>query len=65
MTSEVTATAASDLNEIVPRRIKILWSTGALGVHFMMNTVAGFALLYMVTVLKIEHGIAGAVAFFP
>ena len=36
-----------------------------MGVAFMMNTVAGFALVYMVTVLKIEPALAGFIAFFP
>ena len=43
----------------------MLWSAGALGVAFMMNTVAGFVLVYMVTVLKIEPALAGFIAFFP
>ena len=50
---------------IIPQRIKVLWSSGALGVYFMMNTVAGFALVYMVTILKIEPAVAGLIAFFP
>jgi len=49
--------------DAIPRRIKIMWSSGAAGVYFMMNTVAGFALLYMVTILKIDPWIAGAIVF--
>ena len=45
--------AINDVENIIPQRIKVLWSAGALGVAFMMNTVAGFVLVYMVTVLKI------------
>ena len=55
----------NDVENIIPQRIKVLWSAGALGVAFMMNTVAGFVLIYMVTVLKIEPALAGFIAFFP
>ena len=57
--------AINDVENIIPQRIKMLWSAGALGVAFMMNTVAGFVLVYMVTVLKIEPALAGFIAFFP
>ena len=57
--------AINDVENIIPQRIKVLWSAGALGVAFMMNTVAGFVLVYMVTVLKIEPALAGFIAFFP
>ncbi len=59
------ATAKTLSDDIIPKRIKILWSSGALGVAFMMNVVAGFVLVYMITVLKIEPAIAGFIAFFP
>ena len=52
-------------NDIIPVGIKICWSLGALGVAFMMNTVAFFALFYMISVLKIEPAIAGVVVFLP
>ena len=52
-------------DDLIPQRIKILWSSGALGVAFMMNVVAGFVLVYMINVLKIEPAIAGFIAFFP
>lgn len=65
MTSTHAANNSAQTNDIIPPRLKVLWSSGALGVAFMMNTVAGFALVYMVTVLKIEPAIAGFIAFFP
>lgn len=66
MNSQIVNNGPRAINpNIIPRRIKILWSSGALGVAFMMNTVAGFVLVYMVTVLKIEPAIAGFIAFFP
>ena len=58
------AAAKKTSNDLIPQRIKILWSSGALGVAFMMNVVAGFVLVYMITVLKIEPAIAGFIAFF-
>lgn len=51
--------------DIIPFGIKLSWSFGALGVAFMMNTVAFFALYYMIGVLKIEPAIAGIVVFLP
>ena len=57
--------AVNNVENIIPKRIKLLWSAGALGVAFMMNTLAGFVLVYMVTVLKIEPALAGFIAFFP
>lgn len=64
MNNTISAEAPSP-QDIVPRHIKVMWSSGAMGVYFMMNTVAGFALLYMVTVLKIEPAIAGLTVFIP
>ena len=58
-------TIPTNYDDIIPPRIKVLWSSGALGVYFMMNTVAGFALVYMITIIKIEPAIAGLIAFFP
>lgn len=51
--------------DIIPLGIKLSWSLGALGVAFMMNTVAFLALFYMVSVLKIEPAIASLVIFLP
>ncbi|MFK7829441.1 MAG: MFS transporter [Congregibacter sp.] len=48
---------------VIPRAIKITWSAGALGVGVLMNTVAFFALYYMVGVLKIEPALAGTLIF--
>lgn len=47
----------------IPRAIKVSWSLGALGVAVLMNTVAFFALYYMVGVLKIEPALAGTLIF--
>ena len=65
MTSTYAARNSAMSNDIIPPRIKVFWSSGALGVYFMMNTVAGFVLLYMITILKIEPAVAGFIAFFP
>ena len=65
MTSAYAASNSAIKNDIIPPRTKFLWSSGALGVYFMMNTVAGFVLVYMVTILKIEPALAGFIAFFP
>ena len=65
MTSKIAPNDSTRTDDIVPVRIKVLWSSGALGVAFMMNAVAGFALVYMITVLKIEPAVAGFIAFFP
>ena len=62
--SNVAIKPQSDV-DIIPRKIKLAWSCGAFGVYFMSNVVAGFALIYMVSVLKIEPAIAGVVIFIP
>jgi len=43
----------------IPKPIKLAWGSGALGVAILMNVVAGFALFYMVNVLKIHPALAG------
>ena len=65
MTAITTPTDTVATKDIVSPRIKVLWSSGALGVYFMMNTVAAFAVFYMVAVLKIEPALAGLIAFLP
>ena len=65
MTSTYAASNSAMSNDIIPPRIKTLWSIGALGVYFMVNAVAGFVVIYMVTILKIDPWIAGLVAFLP
>ncbi len=45
----------------IPTSIKLAWGSGALGVAILMNVVAGFALFYMVSVLKINPAIAGLI----
>ena len=65
MTAITAPTDTVATEDIIPQRIKVLWSSGALGVALMMNTVAGFVLVYMVTVLKLEPALAGFIAFFP
>lgn len=47
----------------IPKSLKIIWGTGALGVAILMNVVAGFALFYMVSVLKINPALAGTLIF--
>lgn len=49
--------------DTIPTGIKISWGSGALGVAILMNTVAFFALFYMVSVLKIEPALAGTLMF--
>ena len=46
-------------------RLKVSWATGALGVAFMMNTIAFFALFYMANVLGVNPALAGIVVFLP
>lgn len=49
--------------DTIPMGIKVSWASGALGVAILMNTVAFFALFYMVSVLKIEPALAGTLMF--
>lgn len=49
----------------IPRPIKVTWAFGALGVAFMMNTVAGLSLFYLISVLNIPPATAGIVVFIP
>ena len=53
------ATPADD----IPRSVKLSWGTGALGVAILMNAVAFLVLFYMVSILKIEPALAGALIF--
>jgi len=55
--------AAAD--QEIPLSLKFYWSVGASGVAFMMNVVAGFALFYMISVLKVSPVLAGTVVFIP
>lgn len=54
-----------DPSDLIPRGIKIKWSVGALGVAFMMNTIAGTALFYLISVLNIAPATAGLIVFIP
>ncbi|MEO0413110.1 MAG: MFS transporter [Pseudomonadota bacterium] len=55
----------SPRTEIIPRPIKVYWSVGALGIAFMMNTVAGLSLFYTISILNIPPALAGIVVFVP
>lgn len=59
------ASSSTVSRDIIPRQIKISWSVGALGVAFMMNTVAGSALFYLISVLEVQPALAGLVVFVP
>lgn len=59
------AKAAIDPSDKIPLGIKLSWGTGALGVAFMMNTVAGLALFYLISVLQVAPAIAGMIVFIP
>lgn len=59
---QVGAGAATPADEI-SRGVKLSWGTGALGVAILMNAVAFLVLFYMVSVLKIEPALAGALIF--
>lgn len=50
-------------DQSIPRKIQIYWSIGALGVAFLLNVIAGFALFYMISVLKIDPFVSGTVIF--
>lgn len=52
-------------DETIPKSIKITWGIGALGVAFMMNTVASLSLFYLISVLKFPPAVAGLVVFIP
>lgn len=41
--------------------VKLFWGTGAMGVAFMLNVITGFALFYMISVLKINPALAGII----
>ena len=47
----------------VTRGVKLSWGIGALGVAILMNAVSVLVLFYMVSVLKIEPALAGALIF--
>ena len=47
----------------IPRGVKLSWGAGALGVAILMNAVAFLVLFYMVSILKIEPALAGALIF--
>jgi GPH family glycoside/pentoside/hexuronide:cation symporter len=47
----------------LPRRLKIGWASGALGVALLMNGISGLVLFYMVGILKIEPAVAGSLVF--
>lgn len=47
----------------VPRSIKLLWGSGALGVSVLMNAFGFLILFYMISVLKIEPALAGILVF--
>lgn len=55
--------SSSRASGVIPGGIKFSWSVGALGVAVLMNTVAFFALFYMVGVLKIDPALAGTLIF--
>lgn len=70
MSTESMAAAGVAGNKVEPASvegistgIKLSWGSGALGVAILMNTVAFFALFYMVGVLKIEPALAGTLIF--
>lgn len=52
-------------SDLIPQNIKVNWSVGALGVAFMMNTVAGLSLFYLISILKIPPATAGIIVFIP
>ena len=59
----VLGTETTEVAGLMPRQIKLAWGTGALGVALMMNSIGGFILFYMVSVLKIEPALAGSLIF--
>lgn len=50
-------------DEVLPVRIKLGWSIGALGAGLLVNGIAALAFFYMVGILKIEPAIAGGIIF--
>lgn len=50
-------------DDVLPVRIKLGWSIGALGAGLLVNGVAALAFFYMVNVLQIEPAIAGGIVF--
>lgn len=49
--------------EIIPRRVKVSWGAGALGVGILMNSIGALILFYMVSVLRIDPALAGSLVF--
>ncbi|MEM1232004.1 MAG: MFS transporter [Pseudomonadota bacterium] len=47
----------------LPRSLKLGWGSGALGVALLMNGVSGLILFYLVSVLKLDPFLAGALIF--
>jgi GPH family glycoside/pentoside/hexuronide:cation symporter len=54
---------AMPLADEIPKRIKISWATGAMGVSILMNGIGGLILFYMVSVLHIAPALAGSLVF--
>lgn len=65
MTAPTPTQPSADSQDLIPQGIKVSWSFGALGVAFMMNTVAGLSLFYLISVLNIPPATAGVVVFVP
>ena len=47
----------------VPGSVRVAWGSGALGIALLMNSIGGMILFYMVSVLRIEPALAGALIF--
>lgn len=55
--------SSSSVSKVVPKSVKICWGIGGLGTVFMLNVITGFALYYMINVLKINPALAGTLLF--
>ncbi|MEO0574819.1 MAG: MFS transporter [Pseudomonadota bacterium] len=58
-----TTTLSEETLDTIPVHTKVFWACGSLGTAFMLNTIAGFALYFMISVLKISPAIAGSILF--
>ncbi|MEM9532615.1 MAG: MFS transporter [Pseudomonadota bacterium] len=53
----------TELIDRLPRRLKLFWGSGAMGVAMLMNAASILILIYLVSVLKLDPALAGTLVF--
>ena len=53
----------SDVIDRLPTRLKLAWGTGALGAAVLMNSITILILYYLVSVVRLDPGLAGTLIF--